>query len=71
MNAIRQFFYNRVSDYNETNHYYGHMLKDKLINKEYYVINTQTQYAKEDILNVLRTYGISRKSLIKYEKYLK
>jgi tRNA(Ile)-lysidine synthase TilS/MesJ len=70
MNAIRQFFYKKVADYNEMEHYYGQMLKDQLISKEYFDKNTKDQYAKEHILDALKASGISHEAINKYEKFL-
>lgn len=70
MNAIRQFFYKKTANYNEMERYYGKMLKDNLISQEYYDKNTQDQYAKEDILKLLKSSGISQVAISKYEKFL-
>jgi len=71
MNAVRQFFHNRISGYNELEYYYGRMLKDGLISKEYYDKNIQDHYRKDDILKILEASGLSEKTIIKYEEYLK
>lgn len=70
MNAIKQFFYNRISGYNEMEAYYGKMLKDQLISQDYYDKNIKTLDQKEDILTALKETGLSREALIKYEKFL-
>jgi hypothetical protein len=70
MNAIKQFFYNRISGYNEMEAYYGKMMKDQLISKDYYDKNIQILDQKEDILKALKATGLSNETLIKYEKYL-
>lgn len=70
MNAIRQFFYNWISGYNENEMYYGRMLKDQLISKEYYDKNIQLSVKKEDIYKVLLSLDLSEKALKKYEKFL-
>jgi tRNA(Ile)-lysidine synthase TilS/MesJ len=71
MNAIRQFFHSYLSGYNELEMYYGKMLKDKLITREYYDFNVNYSMNKEDILRILKESGISEKALWKYEKLLK
>lgn len=70
MNAIRQFFYNHISGYNEMESYYGKMLKDQIIDQDYYDKNIQNKFYIEDILKVIRTSGISQEAIKKYEKYL-
>ncbi len=70
MNGIRQFFHNWISGYNENEKYYGKMLNDKLITKDYYVKNIQNSYNKEDVLKVLKSLNLSEGAIVKYEKYL-
>jgi len=70
MNAIRQFFHQWISGYNELEKYYGEMLDQGLINEEYFKKNVENSYRKEDILRILRESKISKKSLEKYEKFL-
>jgi tRNA(Ile)-lysidine synthase TilS/MesJ len=70
MNALRQFFHNWISGYNEMEMYYGKMLKENVIDREYYSKNIKNNFNKEDILKILRTSGISDKAYLKYEKFL-
>lgn len=70
MNAIRQYFHNKISGYDEQAYYYGQMLKDDLITKEYYDYNLETTDKTEDILKIINSSGISDKAKKKYEKYL-
>ena len=70
MNAVRQYFHNKISGYNEQAYYYGQMLRENLISNEYYDKNVQAFDQRESILNILRKSGVSKKSLDKYEKYL-
>jgi hypothetical protein len=71
MNAVRQFFHNRISGYNEMEYYYGQMLKEGLISKEYYDRNIQDSFKKDDILKVLKASGLSAKAMSKYERFLR
>lgn len=50
--------------------YYGKMLKDQLISKDYYDKNIQILDQKEDILKALKATGLSMETMNKYEKYL-
>lgn len=70
MNAIRQFFHKEISGYNEMDHYYGQMLRNNLISREYYEKNTGGNYMKEDIIKILRESKISQTAIEKYEKFL-
>lgn len=70
MNAIRQFFHSYLSGYNELEMYYGKMLKDNLITKEYYEKNINNTINKKDILQVLNKMGITEKALLKYQQFL-
>ena len=70
LNAIKQFLYNRTSGYNELEAYYGKMLKDQLISKDYYDKNTQILDKKEEILKALKAIGLSNETVVKYQKYL-
>lgn len=71
MNAIRQYFHNRISGYNEQAYYYGQMLEQNLISKEYYEKNVQGFDQKEGVIRILKSSGISHKAMSKYEKFLK
>ena len=70
MNTIKQFFYNKISGYNELEAYYSKMLNAQLISKDYYYKNIQTFDQKDDILKALKETGLSHETLIKYEKFL-
>jgi hypothetical protein len=70
MNAIRQFFHNRISGYNELQYYYGQMLKDNLISKEYYERNVESFDQSEGILRIIKSSGISPVSIKKYMKFI-
>lgn len=70
MNAIRQYFHNKISGYNEQEYYYGKMLKDNLISKEYYDKNVQPFDQKEGIVKILKSSGISEKAMKNYEKFM-
>ena len=70
MNAVRQYFHNRISGYNEQAYYYGQMLEKGLITQEYYDKNVEGFDQTPGILSILRNSGISRRSLKKYENYL-
>jgi tRNA(Ile)-lysidine synthase TilS/MesJ len=70
MNAIRQFFHSYISGYNELEMYYGKMLTENSISKEYFEQNTQNNFKKEDILGILKSSGISEMAYQKYEKFL-
>lgn len=70
MNAIRQFFHGYISGYNEQEMYYGKMLKDNLITREYYDLNVNNSFKKDDILRILKNSKISEKALKKYQEFL-
>jgi glucosamine--fructose-6-phosphate aminotransferase (isomerizing) len=70
MNAIRQYFHNKISGYNEQKYYYGQMLRDNLITKEYYEANIKSIDQTEGITNILRSSGISARAMKKYESFL-
>jgi len=65
MNAIRQFFHKSISGYNDMEVYYGRMLKDQLISKDYYDKNIQNLNQKEDILKALKATGLSNEILLR------
>jgi tRNA(Ile)-lysidine synthase TilS/MesJ len=70
MNAIRQYFHNKISGYNEQAYYYGQMLRDNLISKEYYEKNVQSFDQKEGITKILKSSGISEGAMKKYERFM-
>jgi tRNA(Ile)-lysidine synthase TilS/MesJ len=71
MNAIRQFFHSKISGYNEQKYYYGQMLKDNLISKEYYEKNIDNSDQSEGILRIIRKSTISKSSKNMYEQFIK
>lgn len=70
MNTLRQYFHKKISGYNEQEYYYGQMLKENLISKDYYESNIKDNFKEEDILKLLKSSGISEKSYHRYEKYM-
>ena len=70
MNAVRQYFHNKISGYNEQEYYYGQMLNENLITKEYYDKNVQGFDQTNGIIQILESSGISEKSIMKYRKFL-
>lgn len=71
MNEIRQFFHGFIPGYNEQEMYYGKMLKDNLITREYFDSNVNNSFKKEDIIRVLEDSKILGKSLGRYKEFLK
>ncbi|MGQ1785716.1 hypothetical protein [Saccharicrinis sp. GN24d3] len=70
MNAVRQYFHNKISGYNEQEYYYGQMLENKLISQEYFDKTVQGFNQTEGIRKILKISGISPKAIKKYEKFL-
>jgi len=70
MYAIRHYFYNQVSGYNEMKEYYGKLYKNKLISEEYLLCNTDRHYEKEEIMDLLTTLELSESSLNKYRDFI-
>jgi tRNA(Ile)-lysidine synthase TilS/MesJ len=71
MNAIRQFFHSNISGYNEQKYYYGQMLRDNLISKEYYDKNVENFDQSKGIMRVIESSEISERAKNKYFKYLR
>lgn len=70
MYAIRHYFYNQVAGYNESKEYYGKLLLDKKISQEYFDEQSNPNYAKEEIMDLLTTLELSESSLNKYQDFL-
>jgi hypothetical protein len=70
MNAIRQFFHNNISGYNEQKYYYGQMLKDNLITREYYDKNVEKFDQSSGIIRIIEGSGISGRAKKKYLKFI-
>jgi tRNA(Ile)-lysidine synthase TilS/MesJ len=70
MNAVRQYFHNKISGRNEQEHYYGQMLRENLISREYYEKNIQGFIQAESIIHILKSSGISERAMRKYMVYL-
>jgi tRNA(Ile)-lysidine synthase TilS/MesJ len=70
MYAIRHYLYNQVAGYNESKEYYGNLLKNKQISQEYFDNQSDTNYAKEEILDILTSLELSESSINKYKDFL-
>lgn len=71
MYAIRHYFYNQVAGYNESEEYYGKLLKNKQINQKYFDSQTDNNYAKEEVLDLLINLELSESSINKYKDFLR
>lgn len=71
MNAIRQFFHNNISGYNEQKYYYGQMLRDNLISQEYYNKNVENFDQSSGIIRIIERSEISEQAKKKYLKFIR
>jgi tRNA(Ile)-lysidine synthase TilS/MesJ len=70
MYAIRHYFYNQVAGYNESKEFYDKLLKNKQISKEYFDEQSNNNYAKEEVLDLLISLELSESSINKYKDFL-
>lgn len=70
MYAIRHYFYNQVAGYNESKEFYDKLLKNKQITQEYFDGQSENNYAKEEVLDLLTSLELSESSIDKYKDFL-
>jgi tRNA(Ile)-lysidine synthase TilS/MesJ len=70
MNAVRQFFHNKISGYNEQEYYYGQMLRENLITREYYENNIDNNDQTAGIFKIINSSGLSEKAIKKYTRFI-